>query len=239
VCDETRHRVIAALHASSVVSHRESFTAGRYELDLTLARPRLTPIGGDGTSVAIATRADGVVTRNDPAFDARFRFTAELTSHVRVAVKGRDDAHELRVALEAAPTPGDCVQLLTPLLTSQAALVRPALEHWMRQRPAAWPMTLPAELRVGPDTGPEVALRAIVDPVRRRALLWAIDSWVAAGTPVEARWTFGDGDELHMNGPGLRLVVDHTYAIGRYTPSLTLVDERGRSTTAQASVVIA
>lgn len=69
-----------------------------------------------------------------------------------------------------------------------------------------------------------------------RVLLSAEGSWAPGGDIQTVKWDLGDGIIKTLSGDQCALAIEHIYASGVYTPSVTVTDGAGRSATAKVTI---
>jgi hypothetical protein len=126
---------------------------------------------------------------------------------------------------------GDLLSEVAAVNTSRTINAEPVLED-LEVRDAG--IVAQGSLEVMDLAAPPVAEFAVL-PVRgapRDRILHAGGSWAPGGQLTAFSWTLGDGDSEELSGAQTRFVLEHTYPPGTYTAQLTVVNDRGESTSA-------
>ncbi len=72
-----------------------------------------------------------------------------------------------------------------------------------------------------------------------KRILHAGGSWAPGGRLTKFKWEFGDGEREELSGARTGFVVEHDYSPGRFTPRLTVTDDRGRTASAAKAMNVA
>jgi hypothetical protein len=206
------------------------------------AAPVLT--AGFNARVQLALTSTGLVTIDDVDVDVAVR---EWYGPVFDFFRGGTVTRALREGIRGALTGMEGNRRVSSLLTPDllAGLATAGLQADIRLTPTVTRvevrpsgLVLGGDLAVEAPEGPRAVLRALGPDDEGRTLLHAGDSRAAGSSLMEARWSFGDGQQLTTSGPGLTLVVEHRYVRGTHSASVTVTDEAGDAATAVAQITL-